>query len=388
MKEFQYFTPTKVYFGEGSHLKLKEALNGHHFKRALLHYGSDRVKEEGLLAEVSKQLEEVGISCFYLGGVVPNPHLSKVREGIALAQEKDIDLIVAVGAGSALDSAKGIAVGALSEYDIWSHYERINPVEKALPIISIMTFASTGSEMSKSSVITNEDTQVKRSISSDYVRPLYAFLNPELTLTVPEYQSMAGCSDIFMHTMERYFDKEGNLGITESLAESLMRDIIATTRKLKKDLRNYDLRAEVMWMSALSHNGLLGNAGDWACHRLEHELSGIYDVTHGAGLCALWGSWAKYVYQEDRQRFLKFANRVCGIEGNDDETIFKAIEYMEDFFKEIGMPINLQELGLALNDADITNLAKHCISTNKDGIGSIKKLYEEDMFAIYMKARG
>ena len=313
-----------------------------------------------------------------------------MREGIALAKKEQVDFILAVGGGSVIDSAKGIGYGVVNEGDVWEYYARRKKVTGCLPVGAILTIAAAGSEMSNSSVITNEDGWLKRGLSSDYGRCRFAIMNPELTMTLPPYQTASGCTDIILHTMERYFIKENNMDITDGFAESLMRTVMKHTRILMKEPNNYESRAEVMWAGSLSHNDITGSRsfGDWACHQLEHELSGMYKVAHGAGLAAVWGSWARYVYQEQPSRFAQYARNVMGIrEENDVECALAGIEATEQFFKEIGMPTSIHEMGIALGEEDIQTLAWKCSFEDKRTIGCFKVLKKEDMENIYRIAK-
>ena len=257
----------------------------------------------------------------------------------------------------------------------------------------ILTIAATGSEMSDSSVITKEEGLVKRGYSSDFCRPKFAIMNPELTMTLPDYQTACGCADIMMHTMERYFTNGGNMELTDSIAEGLLRTVKENALKLVKDPKDYDARAEVMWAGSLSHNGLTGcgnDGGDWMTHKLEHELGGLYDVAHGAGLTAVWGSWARYVYKNCLGRFKRFAINVMGVsdEGSDEEIALKGIEAMEDFYRKINMPTNLKELGVEATEADLVEMAHKCAVGVGGEMGSARLLREEDMLAIYRMSAG
>ena len=341
-----------------------------------------------MLARVTKCLDEAGIAYITLGGAVPNPRLSLVYEGIELCKKESVDFLLAVGGGSAIDSAKAIGYGVANEGDVWDFYDYKRKAKGCLPLGVILTIAATGSEMSDSSVITKEEGLVKRGYSSDYCRPRFAILNPELTMTLPDYQTACGCTDIMMHTMERYFTNGGNMEITDSMAEGLLRTVKECAKVLAKDPNNYDARAEVMWAGSLAHNGLTGcgnDGGDWMTHKLEHELGGIYDVAHGAGLAAIWGSWARYVYKNCLPRFKRFALNVMGVanEGSDEEIALRGIEAMEDFYREIKMPTNLRELGIKATDEDLVLMAHKCAVGVNGGMGSARFLREEDMLAIY-----
>ncbi|MBO4685587.1 MAG: iron-containing alcohol dehydrogenase [Lachnospiraceae bacterium] len=385
---FKYYTPTKVVFGKETEYKVAELIREFGGTKVMIHYGGGSVIRSGLLARVTKCLDEAGIAYITLGGAVPNPHLSLVYEGIELCRKEGVDFLLAVGGGSAIDSAKAIGYGVANEGDVWDFYDYKRQAKGCLPLGVILTIAATGSEMSDSSVITKEEGLVKRGYSSDYCRPRFAILNPELTMTLPDYQTACGCTDIMMHTMERYFTNGGNMEITDSMAEGLLRTVKECAKVLAKDPNNYDARAEVMWAGSLAHNGLTGcgnDGGDWMTHKLEHELGGLYDVAHGAGLAAIWGSWARYVYKNCLPRFKRFALNVMGVanEGSDEEIALRGIEAMEDFYREIKMPTNLRELGVKATDEDLVIMAHKCAVGVNGGMGSARFLREEDMLAIY-----
>ncbi len=385
---FKYYTPTKVVFGKETEYKVAELIREFGGTKVLIHYGGGSVIRSGLLARVTKCLDEAGIAYITLGGAVPNPHLSLVYEGIELCRKEGVDFLLAVGGGSAIDSAKAIGYGVANEGDVWDFYDYKRQAKGCLPLGVILTIAATGSEMSDSSVITKEEGLVKRGYSSDYCRPRFAILNPELTMTLPDYQTACGCTDIMMHTMERYFTNGGNMEITDSMAEGLLRTVKECAKVLAKNPNNYDARAEVMWAGSLAHNGLTGcgnDGGDWMTHKLEHELGGLYDVAHGAGLAAIWGSWARYVYKNCLPRFKRFALNVMGVanEGSDEEIALRGIEAVEDFYREIKMPTNLRELGVKATDEDLVLMAHKCAVGVNGGMGSARFLREEDMLAIY-----
>ena len=309
MLNFEYYTPTKVVFGKDTEKQAGELVKAFGGTKVLVHFGGQSAKKSGLLDRICNSLEEAGLSYVTLGGVVPNPHLSKVYEGIELCKKEGVDFILAVGGGSVIDSGKAIGYGVANEGDVWDFYAKKRTAKACLPIGAVLTIAAAGSEMSNSSVITNEDGWLKRGYNDDVCRCKFAVMNPELTYTLPAYQTASGCVDILMHTMERYFTKAENTMLTDSVAEGLMRTVIYNAKVLAEDPENYDARAQVMWAGSLSHNGLTGcgTEGDWASHQLEHELGGMFDVAHGAGLAAVWGSWARYVYKEKPARFAQFA---------------------------------------------------------------------------------
>lgn len=392
MDQFQYYTPTKVVFGKGTEEKAGTLVQECGCKKVLVHYGGGSVKRSGLLDRICRSLEDSGTACVLLGGVVPNPHLSLVYEGIDLCRREGVDFILAVGGGSVIDSAKAIGYGVTNEGDVWDFYEKKRTASACLPIGVILTIAAAGSEMSDSSVITNEDGWVKRGYSSNYCRPKFAVMNPELTMTLPEYQTMSGCVDIMMHTMERYLNHTDNMELTDGISEHLIRTVMRNAEILLHDPENYEARAEVMWAGSLSHNGLTGcgtDGGDWASHQLEHELGGMFDVAHGAGLAAVWGSWARYVFRERPKRFAQFAVRVMGVEdtGDDGQTALLGIAAMENFFRSVGMPVSLKELGVEPSEEQIRELAWKCSYFGKRTIGCVKVLGQEDMCEIYKNAR-
>ena len=394
MRSFEYFAPTKVIFGKDSHLQIGDILKKENCHKVLIHYGGKSAVASGLIDEVSGCLTDASIDFVTLGGVVPNPRLSKVREGIELCKKENVDFILAVGGGSVIDSSKAIGYGVANPWtDVWNFYLKTEVPTACLPIGVIPTIAASGSEMSNSSVITNEDGWLKRGAAKcDLCRPKFALMNPKITYSLPQYQTESGCVDILMHTMERYFVNIETMEITDSISESLMQTVIYNARILMREPDNYTARAEIMWAGSLSHNGLTGcgtGGGDWACHQLEHELGGLYDVTHGAGLAAIWGSWARYVYDVNPERFAQFATNVfdipCGLDF--EKTALAGIEAMEDFFRSIKMPVSLHELGLDLDDQQIHELAFKCSYEDTRTIGVFKQLNMKDMEKIYTMAR-
>ena len=392
MFDFKYFTPTKVLFGKNTEEKVADLIKEFGGKKVLIHYGGGSVIRSGLMKRVTDKLDQAGIKYVMLGGAVPNPHLSLVYQGIELCKKEGVDFLLAVGGGSAIDSAKAIGYGLKNPGDVWDLYDYKKQATDSMPLGVILTLAATGSEMSDSSVITKEEGLVKRGYSSDFGRPKFAILNPELTMTLPDYQTACGCTDIMMHTMERYFTNGGNMEITDSMAEALLRTVKENALILARDPKNYDARAEVMWAGSLSHNGLTGcgnDGGDWMTHKLEHELGGLYDVAHGAGLAAIWGSWARYVYKNCLPRFKRFALNVMGVpaSGTDEEIALKGIGAMEDFYRQIKMPTNLRELGVNATEEDLKLMAHKCAVGVNGGKGSARFLKEEDMLEIYRMSK-
>lgn len=393
MENFQYYTPTKIIFGRGAEEQTGQLAAEQGCKKVLVHYGGGSVVRSGLLERIYRSLDAVGISYVSLGGVVPNPRLSLVYEGIRLARKEQVDFILAVGGGSVIDSAKAIGYGVANEGDVWDFYEKRRTAKACLPIGVVLTIAAAGSEMSDSSVITKEEGWLKRGYSSNYARARFAVMNPELTMTLPKYQTASGCVDIMMHTMERYFNHSENMEMTDGISEHLIRTVMKNAKILMNEPDNYQARAEVMWAGSLSHNGLTGcgtGGGDWASHQLEHELGGMFDVAHGAGLAAVWGSWARYVMDAAPERFAKFAVNVMGVEPEAEKlkTAQKGIEAMEDFYHALDMPVCIGDMGIELTEEQMRELAEKCSHFGKRTIGCIKKLDQEDMYQIYKEARG
>ena len=392
MVNFEYFTPTKVVFGKNAEEKTGELVKAQGCKKVLVHYGGQSAKKSGLLDRICASLEKEGISYVTLGGVVPNPHLSKVHEGIEVCKKEGVDFILAVGGGSVIDSGKAIGYGVANEGEVWDFYAKTRIPEACLPIGAVLTIAAAGSEMSDSSVITNEDGWLKRGCNNNLCRCRFAIMNPELTYTLPPYQTASGCVDIMMHTMERYFTREENTALTDGIGEALLRTVMESAQTLARDPENYNARAQVMWASSLSHNGVTGcgTIGDWSCHQLEHELGGMFDVAHGAGLAAVWGSWARYVYKEKPERFAQFAVNVMGVTNDfsdPEKTALEGIRKMEEFYRSIHMPTNIRELGVELTEEQVEQLAYKCSFMEKRTIGQFKVLDRNDMEEIYRMAR-
>lgn len=392
MENFEYYAPTKVVFGKETETKVGELVAQQGCKKVLVHYGSGSVKRSGLLDRVFASLDEKGIHYVELGGVVPNPRLSLVYKGIDLCKEEGVDFILAVGGGSVIDSAKAIGYGVVNEGDVWDFYEKKREATACLPIGVVLTIAAAGSEMSNSSVITNENGWLKRGCNFNCCRAKFAVMNPELTMTLPKYQTASGCTDIMMHTMERYFNQSENMELTDGISEHLIRTVMKNAKILMDEPENYEARAEVMWAGSLSHNGLTGcgtDGGDWSCHQLEHELGGMFDVAHGAGLAAVWGSWARYVMDARPEQFAQFATRVMGVSPMQTvkETALRGIEAMEAFYRELEMPTSIQDLGISVTEEQCHELAEKCSHFGKRTIGVVKKLDKNDMYQIYINAR-
>ena len=393
IKDFNFYAPTRVVFGAQSEEQLPQLLSANGARRVLLHYGGGSAERSGLLPKVRKMLDEAAIPFVELGGVVPNPLLSKVEEGIALCRKEQVDFILAVGGGSVIDSAKAIGYGVpYTEGNVWDFWDGKAQPKACLPIGVMLTIPAAGSEMSSSCVITKDEGLLKRGINSDLCRCRFCIMNPERTYTLPPYQTAAGCTDIMMHTMERYFSKYTGMTLTDALAEALLRTVKDCALQVMKTPDDYRTRAQIMWASSLAHNDLTecGTEKDFATHRLEHELSALFGVTHGAGLAALWGAWARYVMKKHVSRFVQYAVNVMGV-ANDfshpEQTALKGIEATEQFYRQIGMPTCISELlGRTVTDEEIGEMVSKCSRGNTITVGAMEVISEPDMLAIYQLA--
>ena len=394
MKDCNYYAPTEVVFGEQSEEQVARLVRKYGGTKVLVHYGGQSAVRSGLLDKVCRLLEKDNIAYITLGGVVPNPRLSLAKQGIELCRHEGVDFILAVGGGSVIDSAKCIAYGVCFEGDVWDIYLGKAKPSTMLPVASVLTIPAAGSEMSEASVITNEDGDVKLGYSNDMSRPKFAIMNPCRTFTLPPYQTAAGVTDMMMHTMERYFTKDDDMDLTTDIAEATLRRMKTAIFAVLKNPEDYRNRAQIMWGGSVMHNGLTGCgvSDDWATHQLEHELSGMFDVTHGAGLAAIWPSWARYVMHENLSRFVRFAVNVMDVPNDftDPEgTALKGIEAMERFYHAIGMPINIKELiGRDITDEEIKEMARKCSRNYTHTCGCLKELHAEDMENIYQMAKG
>lgn len=365
MKNFTYYAPTRVMFGKGTEEKLGEVVSGYGFHKVLIHFGGGSVKRSGLLERLEKSLAAAGVKYVEFGGVQPNPKLSLVRKAIQVCVQEQADLVLAVGGGSVIDSAKCVAAGAADpSVDPWEYLSRVKTVDKSLPVGVVLTIAASGSEMSSSCVITKEEGGLKRSFNSDLSRPLFAIMNPELTYSVSKFQTGCGTVDIMMHTLERYFGTDGEAPLTDRLAEGLLKEVIEAGRIADREPENYEARAALMWAGSLSHNSLTGLGRDYfmTAHQIEHELSGMFDqVAHGAGLSVLFPAWCRYIYKYAIPRFCQYAVRVWNLDMNyehPERTALAGIQATEEYFRSLGMPTRMGELGIALTDAQIEELAE------------------------------
>ena len=393
MENFEFFIPTRVIFGKETHLQVGKIVKEYGFHRVLVHFGGASAKKTGLLDAVLDALKAEGIGCVTLGGVQANPTLSMVRQGIELCLKEHVDFVLAVGGGSVIDSAKCIADGAGNPgVDVWSYFRHEAVPQTALPVGTILTLSASGSEMSASCVITNEENGFKRGFNSATHRPLFSICNPELTYSVSRYQTGCGTVDIMMHTLERYFTQTRDTMLTDRIAEGILKSTIEAGRIADREPDNYEARATLMWAGSLSHNGLTsaGRSFLMQVHQMEHELSGMYpQIAHGAGLSALWPSWARYVCSHDVSRFARYGVNVWNIDmdfGNPMNTALAGIQATEDFYKSLGMPVTLKELGVERDR--IEEMAEKCTNMGQRKLSGIVELGREEIIEIYGMAMG
>ncbi|MBD3305662.1 iron-containing alcohol dehydrogenase [candidate division KSB3 bacterium] len=386
MQNFVFQNPTKIIFGKATETTVGTEIQPY-ARKVLFHYGGGSIKKTGLYDRICESLKQAGIESIELPGAQPNPRLSLVRKGIEICRQEDLGFILAVGGGSVIDSAKAIAVGAEYDGDVWDFFEG-KEVTKALPIGVVLTIPAAGSEASNGSVITNEDGWYKRPIVSEVNRPRFAILNPELTFTLTIEQTMIGIADMTAHLIERYFTQVSHVDLTDRLIEGTFRTLIRNAHFLLRDPDNYDARAEVMWAGTVAHNDWLttGRVGDWGSHNIEHELSGIYDIPHGAGLSIIIPAWMTYVYKTNVQKFAQFAYRIFDVEPDFDaseETALQGIQRLKSFYKGLGLPVSLHDANIG--DDRLEEMAAKC--TEKGPTGNFVKLSKDDVLNIYKLAR-
>jgi alcohol dehydrogenase YqhD (iron-dependent ADH family) len=388
MQNFDFYSPARILFGKGMESQIGELLKPHAGK-VLLHYGGGSIKRSGLFDTVTESLKKSGLAFVELGGVKPNPRLSLVHEGIALCKKEKVDLILAVGGGSVIDSAKAIAMGVYYDGDIWDVYEKGKTIEKALPVATILTIPAAGSESSGDTVITNEEKQLKYGYGSPHLRPLLSIINPELFFTLPKEQLAYGVADMMSHVFERYFTNTTHTDLTDGLCEVTLKTLMKNALLANRDMCDYNAWSELGFAGTVAHNGLvgMGREQDWACHNMEHELSAIYDVVHGAGLAVLTPGWMQYVYKDNIQMFVQFAVNVMGVEGSyrDPEAIIQeGIARLREFFSKMGLPGTLKDL--EIGEDRLEEMAKKATGAafgEEHTIGGLKKLYWQDVYEIY-----
>ena len=388
MENFTFYAPTYFDFGRGAESHVAERIRQFGGTKVLFHYGGGSIRTSGLYDRVKDCLDEAGIPFVELGGVKPNPRSGLVYQGIELCRKEGVDFILAVGGGSVIDSAKAIAAGSVYEGDFLDFYRKKTPIEKALPVGTILTIAAAGSEGSGNTVITDEETQKKKGAKSDVLRPRFSILNPELTCTLPPYQTAAGATDIMIHVCERYFSNTEEVEITDRLCEGILRTVIYETPRVLENPNHYEARANLMWAGMLAHNNVcgVGREQDWASHHLEHELSALYDVTHGAGLAVIAPLWMRHVLKKNPRKLVDFATRVWDVpldEANPEATALRGIEAFEAFLKSIGMPLSFEEIGG--RKEDIGQMTDKLFG-GRDTEGNYVKLTREDVMEIYESA--
>lgn len=389
MINFEFFNPAKIIFGKGVIKNVGTQIRKYNATKVLLVYGGGSIKRSGIYDEVIKSLNKHNIEFIELCGVQPNPRLSKVREGAKICIENNVDFILAVGGGSVIDTAKGIGVAVTNDKDVWSYYMSGEKISNCLPIGVILTIPAAGSETSYASVITNEDGGFKRGIHDNVIIPKFAMLDPETTYSLPAYQTACGVSDILAHLMERYFTLVENVELTDRMIEGAAVTIINNGIKVLAEPHNYDVRAEIMLTSTFAHNNMLdcGRIGDWGSHNVEHELSGTYDIAHGAGLSIIFPAWIRYVWKVAPKRFARFAREVWGVQyypGEEEYAIEQMLDRMESWYKRLGLPTKLSQVGI--NDSQFEQMAHRALVNREDGIGQLYKLKENDIIEIFKLA--
>ena len=388
MQNFRFMSPTDFIFGKDTELSVGAEVRKYGNK-VLFHYGGGHIRKNGLYDRIINSMEQSGIEYIELGGVKANPDVELVRQGIEICRKEKVDFILAAGGGSVIDSAKAIAMGVFYEKDVWDYFTGDSEIRKALQVGVILTIPATGSEASNTSVLTNSaEGHLKRAVSSDLLKPVFAVMNPELTYSLPAYQTAAGGVDIMSHVLERYFTLEPDCGFTDRLCEATLRTVIQSLPKVLKNPEDYAARAEIMWAGTIAHNGILGvgRSEDWGSHMLGHEISALYDLTHGATLSIVIPQWMKYVYKTDITRFVKYAVNVWNVEEDfydQEQTALEGIRRTKEFFSSVGMPVSLKEA--EISGERIEEMAEKC--TKYGAVGGFKKLEKQDCINIYQDAR-
>lgn len=389
MENFRFYSPTEFVFGKDTEKEVAQLLVDYGAKKVFLHYGSGSIKKTGLYDRVIESLKKKDIDYVELGGAKANPVDSLVYEGIELCRKEGCDFVLAVGGGSAIDSAKAIAAGVKYDGDFWDFFDAKATIEQALPVGVILTLPAAGSEGSVATVITREDEGLKRGTGSNLLRPRFAIINPELNYTLPMWQTAAGVVDMMSHIFERYLSKTEDVILTDRLCEATLISIMEAGRKVVREPNDYGARATICWAGTIAHNGSLGvgREEDWTTHALEHELSALYDMTHGAGLAVMFPAYMEYTLEEDIERYYRLATKVFGVPENhfDKKAVaLQGIKRLRAFFREIGMPTTLKEAGA--KKADIPQLLRTLEKNKGKKFGSFMKLKLKDAERIYESA--
>lgn len=390
MNNFEFTLPTRFYFGRDEEKRTGEICNKYGAKKVMIiHYG-DFVKTTGLFDKISKSLDEAGVPWIEMDGVQANPRVSLVRKCIARAKDENVDFLLAIGGGSVIDTAKATGVGMHYDGDVWDLYTGRGTTDRTTPVGVVLTIPAAGSESSNGSVITNEEEHSKRGFGGDFMRPVFAVMNPELTYTLPSFQTAAGGFDIMAHIMERYFTMTENCDVTDEMCEGTLRAMIKNIPVVMEHPEDYAARAEIMWAGTIAHNGILGvgREEDWGSHELGHALSAFYDITHGATLSIIFPAWMKYVYKLRPEKFARYAEKVWGVEpdGDMEKTALEGIARTKEFCKKLGLPVSLTDAGV--QDDRTEEMADHCTLNDTAPAGAFKKLYKQDCINIYKDAYG
>lgn len=380
MENFTFCSPTNFVFGKGTEEKVGELCSKYGAKKILIVYGGGSVVRSGLLDRVKDSLTKAGLVYTELGGVKPNPEDDKVREGIKMVREEGIDFLLPVGGGSTIDTAKGIACGALYDGDFWDFYVGKSVIQKAMPVGVVLTIPAAGSEGSGNSVITNTSTMQKLSLRCpDHLRPVFSIMNPELTFTLSPYQTACGICDMMVHIFERYFTNSEAVGISDRLCEGILESIMEEAPKVMADPENYDARANLMWAGNIAHNGTcgIGRIEDWSSHFIEHEISSMYGVTHGAGLSVIFPAWMEFTSKINTSKAKQLSIRVLGVSPNylNDDVIALGINKLREFWKSLGLPVTMHELGV--DNPDIDALVRNLHANKGEIIGNYVPLTKD-----------
>lgn len=391
LADFNICIDTKFVFGKDAQNQIGSELKRMGIHKVLIHHDDGKfLYDTGLLKKVKELLAEEGIQSLELGGVLPNPRLSLVREGISLAKKEQVDLILAIGGGSVIDSAKAIGLGAVTDNDVWDFFTGDKVPEKSLPTGVILTCPATGSESSAVAVVNNAELGSKLLVSDPVIRPVIAFMNPELTYSLPKFMSACGVVDMFSHVCERYFTPDSEVGVIDRMAEGILKTLVEIGPKLLEEPDNYSYRAEIMWIGTIAHNNTvgIGRLQDWATHEIGNELSALYDTPHGATLSIIMGSWMKYVYKQNPKRFARYAKEVFGVEWTKDNTLaaaYEGIQRTQEYFKNMGMPVSFTDYGIPTGEVE-KMLDKIAFCGEDDSIGGISRLNRQDCREIYEMA--
>ena len=387
MINFNFQNPAKIIFGKGQIAKVAQEIKAFKARNVLIVAGGGSIKKNGIYEAVVSSLKDSGISWKEIWGIKPNPRLDKVREGAEICKQENIDFILAIGGGSVIDTAKGIGVAAVNDRDVWDFYMGLsNDIPHCLPIGVVLTIPAAGSETSYASVITNTDGDFKRGIHNNIIIPKFAILDPETTYSLPPYQTACGASDILAHLMERYFTNVDHVDLTDRLIEGACMSIIRNSLIALENPRDYNARAEIMFTGTIAHNNLLdsGRIGDWGSHNIEHELSGTYDIAHGAGLSIIFPAWMKYVWHVNPQKFMQFGERVWGVASDPEHpeiAIASMIARLESWYKQLNLPTRLSEIGI--DDSNFESMAERALVNRENGLGNLMKLNKQDIINIY-----